>query len=141
MKRIILITVICLPTLLIAQSSLYRSQSPFSAKIGLEGIGLDVTIGNRLGFDVTSFLVYHSFKARVYILEKNGSPFIGLGVGKYNGGFGGGQENQWTVVLAGWEHDYEVFLIQLMVQQPIYKKYDYAYSPFIFNINLGMRIH
>ena len=141
MKNIFITVFIFFPTFLFSQNSPYRSEFPLSAKIGFEGAGLDLALGNRFAIDATSLIIYNTFKARYFILEKNASPFIGAGVGKFNGGFGGNGGNQWSVGFVGWEHSYKVFLIQIIIQVPITKQNSYGLSPFFFNLNLGARLH
>jgi hypothetical protein len=127
-------------TILFSQEPLFRGQSPAAAKIGSGGVGIDVSLGNRLGADATTWVLSSSFSVRYYFWERNGSPFIGIGVGKANGGFGGGGDNTWTVAIAGWEHSYKVFLIQIGLQAPIVTQNSYGYKPFLVSLNIGARI-
>jgi hypothetical protein len=123
-----------------AQVTLVREDHPLAVKIGFEGFGIDYCLGELIGIDVTTFMFYHTLKARYFFLDKNGSPFIGFGIGSFSGGFGYSDINKWAVIHAGWEHAYRKFLIQFIVQYPIYEENSKSYVPFVFSINFGMRI-
>jgi hypothetical protein len=141
MKMKLILLILSISFTASAQTELYRSQYPIAAKIGFEGIGFDAAFGNYFAVDATTWVLYNSFKARAFFFEKNGSPFVGAGVGSFTGSFGGGGENKWTVFFVGWEQSYKVFLIQFFLQHPISVEYPNNYSPFFLNLNLGVRIH
>jgi hypothetical protein len=118
-----------------------RVDHPLAVKIGIEGFGIDYCLGENVGVDATTFLFYHTLKVRYLFLEKNSSPFIGMGIGSFSGGFGYGETNKWVVIHAGWEHAYRSFLIQFIVQHPISEENSKSHVPFFFNINFGIRIY
>ncbi len=115
--------------------SLYRSDRPIGVKLGFEGLGVDLCLGELVGLDATTWLFYNAAKARIFLLNRNASPFVGFGYGS-SGGVGGNSDN-WTVVLGGWEHSYKRFFIQIMAEYAVRKQYK---SPFPVNLNLGMRL-
>jgi hypothetical protein len=78
-------------------SSLYRFDKPIAIKISFEGIGIDISVGKIFEVEVTTLLVYNNIKFRYLILQSNATPFIGLGYGKFLGGFGGNAVNNWYV--------------------------------------------
>ena len=125
----------------IAQSEintdLFRANRPFAGKIGFEGIGVDVTAGSVVALEATSFLVSNTAKARVFLLKKNAAPFIGIGVGNATS-FGGGNRS-WTVLLAGWQQDYERLFFDIMVEATIDKTNSYDRSVFPVNFEIGWR--
>ncbi len=141
MKTLILISIVVCSTMVYSQDSLFRVKSPLAAKVGSNGLGLDLSLGNRLSVDATTWVLASSFSAKYYLMERNGSPFIGIGVGTANGGFGGNSDNTWTTGIIGWEHSYEVFLIQIGLQIPVLTQKSYGYKPFIVNLNIGARIY
>ena len=117
---------------------LFRSSNPFAVKAGFEGVGFDFTLGGRVALGATTFIYHNAAKARILILAKNGTPFIGAGIGSA-GGPGGGNKT-WTVLLAGWQHDYERVFIQFSVQATIRKSPEYEKSVFPISVEMGWRL-
>ncbi len=141
MRLIYMPMLFSLPLFLYPQESLFRAEHPVATKIGFQGIGFDLALGNYVSMDVTTWILTTTCNARFYIVEKNASPFIGAGVGSSGGGFGGNGSNDWAVGFIGWEHSYDVVLIQIVFQTPFVKRNEYGLIPFFFNLNLGARLH
>ena len=118
----------------------FRIDRPLAAKIGFEGVGLDLTLAEFLDVEATSFVIYNAAKAKVLLIQKNATPFVGIGIGSQSAGPGGGTEKSWTVVCAGWQHDYERLSFQFLVQLVVQKSPDYARAPFPVSVELGWRI-
>lgn len=129
-----------IPVLLYPHDSLFRAEHPVATKIGFQGIGFDLALGNYVGLDATTWILTTTYNARFYLMEKNASPFIGAGVGSSGGGFGGNGSNDWAVGCIGWEHSYDVVLIQIIFQTPFAKRNGHGLIPFFFNLNLGARL-
>ena len=140
----ILLLLGCFGSLLVAQEATFRSRKPFAAKVGFEGAGLDVTLANRIGFDVTSWVLFNATKIRLIVFDNNDTPFIGIGYGstaKIDSG-----STSWTAVFVGFERSYDNYFLQFIIQVPIHKADVYEPMPFFFNrtptffnINVGMR--
>lgn len=124
----------------IEKTRLFRDDRPLAAKIGFEGVGLDLTLGGFLAVEATSIVMYNAAKAKVLLIQKNATPFVGVGTGSQSGGFGGGTEKSWTVLCAGWQHDYERLSFQFLVQYVVHKSPDYAKAPFPVMVEVGWRI-
>ena len=124
----------------VAQSSLIREDHPLAVKIGFEGFGLDYCLGNRLGIDFTTFAFLHSAKTRYLVLNRNTTPYIGLGVGSFPGYWSTSEANKWFELHAGWEHRNGMFIIQLFLQKTIIESNTNSHVPFVFGINFGMRV-
>jgi len=118
-------------------SALFRFNRPVAGKIGLEGLGVDITIGSAVAIEATSFLVYNTAKARVLLLKNNSTPFLGVGVGSASS-FGGG-DRSWAVLLVGWEHDYERLYFDFILEATIQKTHSYDRSVFPFSFEIGWR--
>ena len=123
-----------------AQSPLIREEHPLALKIGSEGIGLDYSLGDRVALDLTSFGIYHSAKARFFVLTRNATPYFGVGIGSFLGFWTTSEANKWFEMHAGWEHGYRVFVIQIFVQKALTESNSHSHVPFVFGINFAMRI-
>jgi hypothetical protein len=117
------------------EDQLLRYDRPVSLKLGLEGIGIDLALGDWLALDATSWIFYNATKARVFLFEKDASPFLGVGYGF--SGTPAGSSSSWTVVHGGWEYSHKSILIQILVQYPIVRE---GRSPFPVNVNIGLRL-
>jgi hypothetical protein len=117
--------------------SLFRSERPVGVKLGLEGVGIDVVVGGRVGVGASSFIFYNTAKARLFLLDNNVTPFVGAGIGRSGGP--GGNEKDWTVLIAGWEHAYKHLFFQFIVQYAVLKSPSYASPPFPFSLEIGWR--
>jgi hypothetical protein len=122
------------------QESLVREHRPYAVKAGTEGLGMDYSIGNICAVDVSTFAFYHSLKARVFLFERNASPYVGVGVGSFNGVMSETDANRWVSYQLGWEHSYEVVQIQLYLQRPFSEKNNSSYVPLTVNLSVGMRV-
>jgi len=138
MVRLIVLTLITAHSLF-AQESLNRVKNPFVYKWGFEGVGLDVTIFNHLGLDATTWFFYNSAKIRYLILNSNTTPFVGLGVGFGANVFAFSGANSWKVVHGGFEHSFESFMIQILVQYPFEQTNPNTKMPFLYSVNAGIR--
>ena len=118
----------------------FRIDRPLAGRVGFEGIGLDLTLGGVVAIEGTSLLIYNAGKAKLLLLQKNATPFVGIGIGSLSAGPGGGSGKSWTVLLAGWQHDYERLCFQFLVQLTVYKSPSYASSPFPVSFEIGWRI-
>ena len=123
-----------------AQDTLYRWQRPLVAKLGFEGFGLDLAIGTKVGIEVSSLFYYHTGKIRFYVLTQNATPFIGLGIGSFPGFARSSQGNKWVAMQLGWEHAYEIFIIQLYLQRRISETNNSSKFPPWFGLNVGVRV-
>jgi hypothetical protein len=119
-------------------TALFRSKRPVAGKIGLEGLGIDITIGSTVAIEATSFFVYNTAKARILLLKNNSTPFLGIGVGSASS-FGGDGDRSWTVLLLGWEHDYKRLYFDFIIEATIQKSHSYDRSVFPFSFEIGWR--
>jgi len=136
---LLLLSLVFLPDLKAQEKKLFREERPFAFKLGFEGFGADVTFFNYVGVDLTTFLLSTSAKARFLILQRNATPFVGIGVRRIGPGFGGGTENELVSIHAGWEHSYEHVLIQIFIQTAIKQSDPYGDGLFLINVNAGYR--
>jgi hypothetical protein len=94
---------------------------------------------NQLGIEATTWIIYHSAKIRVFLLNENSSPFVGLGLAKSWGGFDGGKGNDWFTIHAGWEQGYEKTFLQFFLQAPLTKSLPDRPFPFYIGLGIGLR--
>ncbi len=141
-KNVLIITIFQLIVFSSAhsQESLFRTDRPFAVKLGNEGFGMDYSLADHLALEFTTIAFYHSLKARVFLFEKNATPYIGFGAGSFNGIVSMSEANRWFSVQLGWEHAYEIILIHLYLQKPLYEENQKSKVPFIFNLSIGMRV-
>jgi hypothetical protein len=93
--------------------------SRFGLKVGLlDGLGVDLTIGSRCGLDATTSLLMSSMKARVYLFDKDTSPFLAVGYGSMIKSLADGGEYSYVLVGVGVEHASEHLFIQGSVHFP-----------------------
>lgn len=140
MKILILVVLLACSTPVFSQDALFRKETPIAVKLGSNGAGVDLSFGDRWGVDATTWGLASSVSARYFLMDRNGSPFLGIGAGTASGGFGGNGENTWATGMIGWEHSYKVFLIQIGIQIPIANDKSYGFKPFIVNLNIGARL-
>jgi hypothetical protein len=154
MKRIVFINILFLllaGTLFCAEDTiktsdsaiLHRSKRPFFVYAGPDGLGVGGTIFGYVDVQAGSYIFVNSGKIKVYLLGKNSSPFIGIGIGDQYQGFGGnGESNDWTVVFAGWQftpfNDRGFF--EFSLQWPTYERNSKAFQPTRFSFSVGARI-
>lgn len=117
-----------------------REHRPYSVKIGTEGFGMDCSIGNYFAADITTFAFYHSLKTRAFLFERNASPYVGIGIGSFNGIMSDREANKWLSLQLGWEHSFEIVQIQLYLQKPVAVQNDNSNAPMMINLNVGMRV-
>ncbi len=113
-----------------------RVRHPIVVKLGMEGLGLDVTVMKPLAVDVTYAIFYLSSKLRVLLLSDNATPYVGVGIGGWGEPGGGG--NNWTVVHAGWEVSGKSIFFQFYFQYPVLKE-NTRQGPYPIGFNFGYR--
>lgn len=119
------------------QRELLRVARPFVFKVGLEGVGIDVTIVPPLAVDLTTFGFYHSAKLRVLLLQRDATPFVGIGCSLW--GEIGYEGQRFAVVHAGYEISLRSVVVQALVQYPLYTRKPDAGGFIPVGVNLGYR--
>ena len=145
---LITILVLLLHTISLSQDSIVvkniRETKPFFSLVDINGFGVGYSIHKNIDIHATTMLMWSGANVKVYLSEKNSAPFVGLGAGKLFGGFGGnGDNNNWTVALAGWQ--YHPFpskgvFFAVMYQYAILNENSRAKLPSMFSFNIGIRL-
>ena len=122
-------------------STLYRSEKPIVLKAGLEGLGVDIAIGRYIAVDVNSLLLQNDIKMRVFLLNRNATPYFGLGAMRRTP-IGHGTTEDRFFFHAGWEHAFEKSQVQLgliLFLTESQRNYDWTGGSFYPVVSFGYR--
>jgi hypothetical protein len=146
-----MIIVFCIPLSLFSQDTSavqiskdnYRVNRPLYVFGGLDGLGVGVTFFGIADFQYGILLLEQTAKAKIFLFNKNSTPYIGYGIGEQFSGFGGnGESNKWKLAILGWqfspfnEDGFYEFSLQYILEEENKK----AFFPTVISFSAGIRI-
>ncbi len=112
----------------VKDSLLIREQHPFALKIGLEGFGIDYSIGRYVAIDAATLLFINNARLRFFLFEKNSTPFVGIGTES----IAWFDDQSWIGIHLGWEVAYKHLLLQISMQHQFFRHgKEYASGSFL----------
>lgn len=140
----------CLGSFAIAQDSAsvwqnIRETRPLLVVCDMNGFGAGYAIHPNVDVQAMTMLLSYGVNIKFYLTGMNSAPFVGLGAGAKNAGFGGnGTADRWTVLFAGWQFHpspaHGLFLAA-MYQYPLSQHDPRSGLPTRFSFNVGIRLH
>lgn len=124
-----------------------RIEKPLFFVGGLEGIGIGTTYFGIVEIQASfMILATENAKLKIFLFQKNSSPFMGIGIGREYKGLGGnGESNDWTVIFIGWQFfpfksKNDRGFWEFSLQRPLYESNSKAFLPTIISFLGGIRI-
>lgn len=114
----------------------FRFENPVAITVGIQGFGIDLCIGNRFAFNVSTWFVYHMANGRVYLANSNSSAFVGAGVGLASSGI---NMRDYVAINGGWEYSKRHFVVQLLIGYILTQNNTRLPIPIFPGLNIGYR--